>query len=86
MCSWMVGCSVVKGWHGDAATVVSLLDKSEERVDCDTLILATPNVSETTLADELVARGVAAHTIGDCVAPRWAVHAIYEGRKLGREL
>ena len=78
--------TVVKEWLGDAATLLNVLDSSEERIACDALVLATPNVSETTLSDELSADGVDVHTLGDCVAPRWAVHAIYEGRKLGRSL
>ena len=78
--------TIVKEWHGDGATLMSLLDSGEERIACDALVLATPNVSETTLSDELSSRGVEVRTLGDCVAPRWAVHAIYEGRKLGRSL
>ncbi len=78
--------SAVKAWHGNAATIVNLLDDSEQKLDFDALVLATPNVSETTLLDELADDGIELYAVGDCVAPRWAVHAIYEGRKLGREL
>ena len=78
--------SVVKEWHGNAATLLNILDFSEQRLECDALVLATPNVSDTALGDELAGDGVEVHTLGDCVAPRWAVHAIYEGRKLGRQL
>jgi hypothetical protein len=76
----------VKEWHGDGATVVSLLDGSKKRLECDSLILATPNVAETTVLDELAESEMETHAIGDCDAPRWAVHAIYEGRKLGLQL
>jgi 2,4-dienoyl-CoA reductase-like NADH-dependent reductase (Old Yellow Enzyme family)/pyruvate/2-oxoglutarate dehydrogenase complex dihydrolipoamide dehydrogenase (E3) component len=75
--------SAVKEWHGDGATVVSLLDGTEQHVGCDALVLATSNISETTLAGELAHAGLEVHAVGDCVAPRWASHAIYEGRKLG---
>ena len=78
--------AAVKAWHGDGATIVSLLDGSERREDFDGLILATPNVAQTTLADALAGGSVEFHAVGDCVAPRWAVHAIYEGRKLGLAL
>ncbi len=78
--------SAVKEWHGDGATVVNLLDGGEQRIDADALILATPNVSETTLADALAGGGREVHAIGDCVAPRWASMAIYEGRKLALAL
>ncbi len=78
--------SALKEWHGDAATIVNLLDASERREDYDALILATPNVAETTLFDALADSDLELHAVGDCVAPRWAVHAIYEGRKLGLSL
>ena len=78
--------TLVKEWHGDGATLLNVLDATEQRLDCDALILSTPNVAERQLADELAAAGIELHTLGDCVAPRWAVHAIYEGRKLGRLL
>lgn len=73
-------------WHGDAATIVDLLDGSERREDYDALILATPNVAESRLFDALAGNDLELHAVGDCVAPRWAVHAIYEGRKLGISL
>jgi 2,4-dienoyl-CoA reductase-like NADH-dependent reductase (Old Yellow Enzyme family)/thioredoxin reductase len=78
--------SAVKAWHGDGATIVNLLDGVERRIDFDALVLATPNVAESTLFDALAGEGLEVHAVGDCVAPRWAVHAIYEGRKLGLAL
>jgi 2,4-dienoyl-CoA reductase-like NADH-dependent reductase (Old Yellow Enzyme family) len=78
--------SAIKQWHGDGATIVNLLDGSERRENYDALILATPNVADTTLVDGLAGSDLEVHTVGDCVAPRWAVHAIYEGRKLGISL
>jgi hypothetical protein len=50
------------------------------------LILATPNVAETALVEALEGGELKSYAVGDCVAPRWAVHAIYEGRKLGLSL
>ena len=78
--------SAIKQWHGDGATIVNLLDGSERREPYDALILATPNVADTTLVDGLAGSDLEVHMVGDCVAPRWAVHAIYEGRKLGISL
>jgi len=75
--------AAVSEWHGDGATVVNLLDGSTRRVDCDALVLATINVAETTLGDELAGSDLEVHHIGDCVAPRRANNATYEGRKLG---
>jgi NADPH-dependent 2,4-dienoyl-CoA reductase/sulfur reductase-like enzyme len=75
--------SAINTWHGDGATIINLLDASERREPFDALILATPNVADTTLFDALAGSPLVVHGVGDCVAPRWAVHAIYEGRKLG---
>jgi thioredoxin reductase len=78
--------AAVKTWHGNGATIVNLLDASERREHYDALILATPNVADSTLFDALAGGAMEVHSVGDCVAPRWAVHAIYEGRKLGLSL
>jgi 2,4-dienoyl-CoA reductase-like NADH-dependent reductase (Old Yellow Enzyme family) len=78
--------SAVVAWHGDAATVRNLLDGSEQRLTADALVLATSNVSETALAQELAAAGLAFGMAGDNVAPRLAVQAIYEGRVMGMHI
>jgi 2,4-dienoyl-CoA reductase-like NADH-dependent reductase (Old Yellow Enzyme family)/thioredoxin reductase len=78
--------AAIKTWHGDGATIVSLLDAGESHAPFDALILATPNVADNALVQGLAEADVEVHGVGDCVAPRWAVHAIYEGRKLGRSL
>ena len=75
--------SVITAWHGDGATIRDLLDGSEQRLDFDTLVLATVNRADTEVADELRESGSAFAAIGDCLAPRHAPAAIYEGRKLG---
>lgn len=68
---------VVREWHGDGATVQASGGKAE-RIPADTLVVAATNVSERGLGDEL-----SAPMIGDAVAARTAVMAIYEGRKAG---
>ena len=78
--------AAISEWHGDGATVVNLLDGSTRRIDCDALVLAGINVAETTLIDALAGSGLEVHHIGDCVAPRRANNATYEGRKLGLRL
>ena len=75
--------SVIAEWHGDSATIRSMLDGSEQRLAFDTLVLATVNRADTEIADELREAGSAFRAIGDCLAPRHAPAAIYEGRKLG---
>jgi NAD(P)H-nitrite reductase large subunit len=66
-------------WHGDAATVVAL-GADEETIAADSLVLATTNVADTALADGLA--GMSFYAVGDAVAARTAVMAIYEGRKI----
>ncbi len=78
--------AAITEWHGDGATVVDLRDGSEWRLDADALILATVNTPQTWLYDGLADGDLEVHAIGDCVAPRLAVMAIYEGRELGMRL
>jgi pyruvate/2-oxoglutarate dehydrogenase complex dihydrolipoamide dehydrogenase (E3) component len=78
--------SAVLSWHGDGATVRNLLDGSESVVVADALVLATTNVSETSLAEEMARLGSDYAMAGDNVSPRLAVHAIYEGRVAGMEI
>lgn len=68
--------SVVREWHGDAATIQPHGGKVQ-RLAADTMVVAATNVPERTLGDEL-----GAPMIGDAVAARNAAMAIYEGRML----
>ena len=72
--------AAVREWHGDGATVYTF-GGSDERVAADSLVIAATNVPERILADEFGAPGV-----GDALAARTAVMAIYEGRKLAMRL
>jgi len=74
--------TVVVGWDGGSASVRDTLTGEDDGLAADTLVIAETPVSETTLADELRARGLPFEAIGDCVAPRRASLAIYEGREL----
>jgi len=78
-------CAIV-AWHGDGATVRDLLAGTEERIDADSLVLATTNEPVTELADALRGSGIEVHAIGDGLAARHAPAAIYEGRTLGLRL
>ena len=49
----MITESGIMAWHGDGATVVDFLDGSERRIDADALLLATTNVPERALYDQL---------------------------------
>lgn len=78
-----IGDAAIAEWHGDGADVLDLRAGVIQRIDADTLVLATTAVSQRWLADDLAAAGVPVRSIGDCVAPRLAVMAIYEGREVG---
>ncbi len=78
--------SALAEWHGDGATILNLLDGSQTRIDCDALVLATINVAETGLLDALAESGLEVHAVGDCLAPRRANNAIFEGRRLGLKI
>ena len=80
--------SVITEWHGDSASVKNMLTGEVKPVEADSLVLATVNRSLTDLENEMTTlnKDIEIHSIGDCVAPRTAVMAIYEGRKLGLNL
>ena len=78
--------SALREWRGDAALIVDLLDGSERELPFDTLVLATANQPFDELLRALADSGIEAQGIGDCVAPRQAAAAIFEGRRLGLAL
>ena len=78
--------AAITAWHGDAADVLDLRDGTTQRVAADALVLATVNQFQTWLQEGLADSGRELHAIGDCVAPRLAVMAMYEGRELALRL
>ncbi len=78
--------TVVLAWDDDGATLRSNLTGATERLAADTLVIAETPIAEISLASELTTRDVAFHEIGDCVAPRRASLAFFEGRELARRL
>lgn len=82
---WLTETALI-AWHGDAATLRNLHDASVQRLEADALVLATTNVPDTSLAEELTGTDLQISLAGDSVAARLAVHAIYEGRVLGMKI
>jgi NADPH-dependent 2,4-dienoyl-CoA reductase/sulfur reductase-like enzyme len=73
-------------YGADGRTVFFLHTAAREAVvfeDVDTLVLAVPNHPVDELAEEVRAMGIELHMIGDCLAPRTAEEAVYEGLKAG---
>lgn len=77
--------SVVTEWNENGAVVRDLLDGSESLVEADALVTSLTNVPEDTVARDL-AVPVDVRLVGDAMAARTAVHAIYEGRVAGMTL
>ncbi len=82
--------TVITAWHGDRADLSALDEDRGWSEPFDALVLATINRPENELAkavaEPLRARGIQVHHIGDCVAPRRASAAFFEGRQLGLSL
>jgi pyruvate/2-oxoglutarate dehydrogenase complex dihydrolipoamide dehydrogenase (E3) component len=54
--------------------------------DVDTLVLALGHLPNEELAEELAATGIETHCIGDCLSPRTAEEAVFEGLKVACDL
>lgn len=54
--------------------------------EVDTLVLAQGHEPVDTLADELAGLDVEVRMAGDCLAPRTAEEAVFEGLKVGTAL
>ncbi len=78
--------SVISNWQTGSATITCLLDQSQTQVQATAIVVATTNRAFNDLELALLDQGKTYYTIGDCVAPRQASQAIYEGHKLGLEL
>jgi len=75
--------SAIIEWGEQGADIIDLLAGGSDHIEADSLVLATPNVSNSDLAEALTARGVPFDLIGDGAAPRLAAYAFHEGRKVG---
>ena len=78
--------SVLLEWRGEEAIIKSLMSGVESRQPFDCLVLACVNAPENTLQQALSKEELSLHSIGDCVSPRQAPAAIYEGRRLALTL
>lgn len=77
--------AAITEWHGDGATIL-VFGAKDRHIAADSLVLSTTSVPETSLSDELGRKSLPFDIIGDAVAARTAVMAIYEGRKLAMKL
>jgi 2,4-dienoyl-CoA reductase-like NADH-dependent reductase (Old Yellow Enzyme family) len=71
--------SLIARWHGNGATVRSLLTGAEDEVAASALVMATTNRSFDPFPEHFA--GKTTLRIGDCAAPRLAAYAFHDGRK-----
>lgn len=70
---------IIARWHGNGATLRSLLTGAEVTIAASGLVMATTNIAFDPFPETLP--GKTLHRIGDCAAPRLAAYAFHEGRK-----
>ena len=75
---------VIVRWHGNGATIRSLLTGAEQTLPASALVMSTTNFAFDPFPETIP--GKALHRIGDCTAPRQAPYAFHDGRKLGLAL
>ena len=75
--------SAITQWSPEGATVLSFLTGTSQRIEADSLVLATVNRADTELWRDLAGQGTRAPLLGDAHAPRNAALAFHDGRKLG---
>lgn len=71
-------------WHGDGATVLDLLTRSQARIAASALVMSTTNRAFDPLSADLADLDI--RLIGDAAAPRLAPFAFHEGRKAALEI
>ncbi|MCX7888834.1 MAG: FAD-dependent oxidoreductase [Rhodobacteraceae bacterium] len=76
--------SCIAEWHGDGATVRSLLTGQEERIAASALVMSTTNRAFDPLSESLA--DLKPLLIGDAAAPRQAPYAFHEGRRVALSL
>ncbi len=77
----------ISGFDNGVLSVLPLdTDAIETRSGFDSVVAAGHGSARSQLAQRLATRGVRARSVGDCVAPRTALEAVYEGHELARGL
>jgi len=67
-------------------TMRNVLTEQEEELEADTLVTSYWRSADTRLYDELKGKVKEIHKVGDCLAPRRVINAIYEAYKVAMEL
>ena len=80
----MITESAIAEWHGNGATVQSLLTGAQEVIAASALVMSTTNRAFDPFPEGFAGKQVL--RIGDCAAPRLAAYAFHEGRKVALAL
>ncbi|HQT97619.1 MAG TPA: hypothetical protein PK416_07055, partial [Thermodesulfobacteriota bacterium] len=64
----------------------NVFTEKDQEIEADTLVTSYWRRSESGLYDELKGKVKDLRKIGDCLAPRRVINAIYEGYKAGMEI
>jgi NADPH-dependent 2,4-dienoyl-CoA reductase/sulfur reductase-like enzyme len=70
----------------DSGAVVAGRDEEERLIECSRVVVVTGNRPDNTLYEEVKGMGIPIYQIGDCLEPRSAKAAIYEGALIGRRI
>ncbi|UCF84850.1 MAG: FAD-dependent oxidoreductase [Desulfobacteraceae bacterium] len=70
----------------DNGVVVIGTDRKEQFIEAERVIITIGNRPDSKLYDQITPLGYETHQIGDCLEPRSAKAAIYEGAVLGRAI
>jgi hypothetical protein len=76
----------VKGFVEGVLTVEDVSTGELDRLPFDSLVVAQYNAAEDRLYGQLRAAGLDVTMVGDCLAPRTALEAVYEGHAAARAL
>lgn len=81
---FMTECRLVK--IEDRGVVISDKQGNESLVEADAIVIAVGNKPNNILFDKVKSLGIPLYQIGDCLEPRSAKAAIYEGAVIGRQI
>jgi dimethylglycine catabolism A len=76
----------VKAFAGGELAVEDVSTGEMERHAFDSLVVAQYNAADDRLYAPLKERGLDVRMVGDCLAPRTALEAVYEGHAAARAL
>ena len=66
--------------------IVTASDGTKQKIDADQVVIAVGIRPDHRIHEQIMLLGYETHVIGDCLEPRTAKAAIYEGAKLGSKI